>query len=341
MKYKNTLLLIAFFILLAIGLLYLRPIPTVKGEVIRVGYNPQSLNHAPIMVGIEKDFFNKRGVRVEFIPMNGSKEVKQGLASGSIDIGLAGSGNFYLLVSKGVPVKIITTISFSPSYVMVRANELVSFKDMEGKRIADNPTGSSANNLLSVMQAEGVDIKKAKFVDIDTELKILALMNQKVVDIVPVDDVEYEQYLKAGAIVLPEWITKGYSNKNVARTSVAVNTAFLDSQEVLIRLFLDGLTDSLDFIENNPHDAAQLVAAYMNKESLGVIEFTSEEIEKEWQQKTVIYSAAGNPTQLEKEATMAYEIGVLEKKITLQNFYDSRFATKLEAAEKNIYGKTE
>ena len=194
-------------------------------------------------------------------------------------------------------------------------------------------------NFFNIMDKEGVDVNKIQVVDIDSSFKLLALTKQKIVDAVPVDDIDYNLFLNAGAVVLPEWIKKGYVNKNVARVSVVVRTNFLDNNENVVGSFLDGLIQSLDFIENNQHESAELVATHINKASLGATEYKVSDIEKIWLKKDITYSAYGDPALLSSEADIAYKIGILEKKITLSDFYDFRFDKKLKEAEQKIYGK--
>ena len=340
MKYANIILGIVLIVLSGVALFGVinHKSPIKEETQIRVGYSG-GVDQAPFVVGIEKGFFNKKGFGVEFFAMKGGGEVKQALAGGTIDIGIGGAANFYLLASKGVPVKMITAVAFSPSYLMVRPNELGSLEDLVNKKVGGNPTGAAVLSFLSVMDLEGVDINKIQVVDVDSEFKLLSLTKQKVVDAVPVDAFDYKRFLSNGAVVLPEWVTKGYINKNIARSAIAVRTDFLNNNEDAVVSFLDGLIKSLDFIKNYPDESAASFVTFMNKTSFGAIEYKTDDIKKTWLNGEIIYSSYVDPKLISLEVDIAYKVGVLGKKITLNDFYDLRFDQKLKEVEEKIYGK--
>ena len=58
-----------------------------------------------------------------------------------------------------------------------------------------------------------------------------------------------------------------------------------------------------------------------------------------WLNGEIIYSSYVDPKLISLEVDIAYKVGVLGKKITLNDFYDLRFDQKLKEAEEKIYGK--
>ena len=54
----------------------------------------------PVDIGVEKGFFAQSGVDVEVSTMSGDAKLQQGLAAGSLDIGLAG-GSSLVFAAKG------------------------------------------------------------------------------------------------------------------------------------------------------------------------------------------------------------------------------------------------
>ncbi|OGJ20111.1 hypothetical protein A3K73_03085 [Candidatus Pacearchaeota archaeon RBG_13_36_9] len=208
-------ILLVCLVLFVILLFFILDKPAQKSGVIRIGYMPGNMNGAPFYVAYSKGFFEERDLTVEIVPLSSGSEVKQAISAGQIDIGFAGASNFFIPISKGVPIKIIAPMSFTHTYLFVRPdNKTRTFKDLEGKSIAISPGGINEYEIRRILKKEGVDANKINFVNIIDKInRPIALMDKKAVDAVPVDYEDFPKYSSMGAVPLEEWNTKGYNEE--------------------------------------------------------------------------------------------------------------------------------
>lgn len=309
----------------------------INSRTIKVGYNPESYNQGPLIIAQEKKFFADNGINIELVPMKGGKEIKQALSTGKLDIGLGGASNFIPLISKGAPIKIIAPINLSPAYVFVRPNTLTSFKDLEGKMVGSTPGGASEVFFKDALKKEGVNPDDVKYDPSDSSLFAIALMEKKSLDAVIDDEQEYSNYLKAGAIVLPEWESKGYAGPRVPRSVIAANTDFLSANKDLANALLDAVIDGHRFISDHKTEAATIMANHCNTATKGATSFTAEEIEKAWDTKRNVFVIWHNTDEYVEVSDELQEIGDVDKKLYAEDIFDMSFRDKLIKAQNSVY----
>jgi ABC-type nitrate/sulfonate/bicarbonate transport system substrate-binding protein len=313
-----------------------------QADKIRVGYNTESLTNASVIVAYEKKYFEKNGLSAEMVPLKGGKEVRQALAAGQVDIGLGGFTNFMTAMAAGAPMKFIAASASSPSYVFVRPGENVkNFQDLYGKTICSGAAGINDIIFRIAMEKEGIDVEKMKFVDIEREFQVPALMEKKAMDAVVVSDQDTEMLLKAGAVVLPEWESKGYVEFAEPRNSVAVNTDYLAKNEKTVENFLDACADAHRLIGSNPDEAARLLADHIRKGSGGAVDHSPEVIAEKWKNKDTVNMIWQDPSDTMELAKKAKDMGLIDKELTLSDVYDLRFENKLKAIQSEIYGTSD
>lgn len=306
---------------------------------IRIGYNTESLGNVSVIVAYEKKYFEKYGISPEMVPLKGGKEVRQALAAGQIDVGFGGFTNFMTAMSIGAPMKFIAASASSPSYIFVRPGENINnFQDLYGKTICAGAAGINDIIFRIVMEKEGKSIEKMNFIDIGREFQVAALMEKKVIDAAIVSDQDTEMFLKAGAVVLPEWENKGYAKFAEPRNSIVVNTDFLDKNEKIVENFLDACADSHRLISSNPEEAAQLLADHIKKGSGGAIEHSPAVIVGKWKNKDTLNMIWQDPAITMELAKKSKDMGLIDKELAVNDVYDLRFENKLKAIQSEIYG---
>jgi NitT/TauT family transport system substrate-binding protein len=150
------------FAVAVLGALLVAP-PAQAADAIRAG---KAINviwaMVPVDIGVQEGLFAKYGVDVEIITMSGEAKLQQGLASNSIDIGLAG-GTGLVFAAKGSPVIGIGAIAGAPSNfsaVVAADSPITSVADLKGKMFGVATNGSFPQWLikrLSVAQGWGPD----------------------------------------------------------------------------------------------------------------------------------------------------------------------------------------
>ncbi len=116
----------------------------------------------PVNVGDQVGIFKKHGLDLKIVNFTGGSKMAQGLAAGSIDIGV-GAGTEMALVAKGVPAKAVCEDAgpFSFLGIGVPAGSLIhSVDQLKGKKIGISHAGSLTDWLaheLAVKKGWGKD----------------------------------------------------------------------------------------------------------------------------------------------------------------------------------------
>lgn len=310
------------------------PAPQEKTKL-RLGYNAESVNHAPVMVAYEKGFFDKNNIQVELISLG--REVNRGLAVGQIDLGSAGITNFLTPIAKGAPMKVISASTSSPTKVFVRPDGTVKkIADLVGKKVGVDTGSSDALGILYVLKAENIDSSQIEFVDIAKSVRPQGLMLNKAIDAAVAGEFEDEVYQQAGAIILPEWQEKGYEKKSFPRTVIAAYGPSLASMPEAMEGFIKALIDSEKFIHDNPVESSEIVAKHIADRVSGSNTFTPEGIRESWQ--VLRYDLWYPDNVFQDLADISHEVGITERPLKLDDFFDRRFNNLLQPAQQLLYG---
>lgn len=302
---------------------------------LKIGYSIDSVSQGPIILAMELDLFKKYDLNIMSVPLKGGKEIRDALAMGQIDMGATGAAQFFIPISKGAPIKIISFLTNSPTQVYVRPNSITKFSELEGKSITSR-VGSSTNLIVMyVLKRENVDLTKIKFVDLDKLSSIIALMDKNIIDFAIAGDYEESLYLKAGAVLFEEWGTKGYSKETYSKSVIATNTNFLNANPEAANKFLAAIIDAERYIQEHPNDAAKLLSESIKRDSEGAVIFSPEEIVYTW--KTTKYVLWDDPAKIVNLAKISKDIGDIKEDLTKEQIFDLRFEEVLRNAQEDIY----
>lgn len=306
---------------------------------LRIGYVPDSVNHAPVMIAQDKQLFSQRNIEVEIVTLASGKEVAQALAAGQIDIGSGGITNFLTAISQDVPMRIIVPVAASPSQVYVRpAGSIQNFTDLKGKQVGTKPGSGDSFAFLYALRKEGIAKDSVVYVDILNSVRPTALMNKQI-DAAVGGEYEDELYKEAGAVLLPAWAEQGYSTTAFPRTVLAATTSVLDQRPDDVAAFVQTMIDSQRFMKESPQESAALVAEHINSRSSGAAKLTTEGVQKAWE---VVRYALWSPDDVWQDmASLAFDVEVTKRPLSLTEFFDQRFATILRPAQYAIYGSSD
>lgn len=140
MKKALALLLFGLFLLAS----FFGPSALAQTKIIAGKAVAKTFGFLPADVGVEQRFFKKRGVDVEIVAFRGAAPMWQGMAAGSVDIGLGNSGG-PLAIAKGTPIKILADTNNSlASFVLIVAERaaIKTVSDLKGKTIGVTSHGA-------------------------------------------------------------------------------------------------------------------------------------------------------------------------------------------------------
>lgn len=214
-------------------------------------------------VALEKGFFEDAGFDVEIQPGSGTVDVLKLVASGKADFGV---GDFQAaaltIANEQIPVRIVSAIQDKSLAAIATAEGygVSEPKDLEGKKIADQP--GSVNEVLFPVYAEaaGIDASKVTFVPAQPSALPQLLASRQVDAIgqfVVADGLIRGATGKAG-VFLPfsDYLDDLYGNALFASEERAA-----DDPDSIAR-FNEALHEGLEYAIENPEEAGEILAKY-------------------------------------------------------------------------------
>lgn len=311
---------------------------------VRIGYIPV-IGAAPVVVADKEGWLKADGVKPAFTVFESGPNMIQALASGTIDVYVAGIAPLAVARSKGIDVKVVAATAIEEMTVMAGpklapyfdggkkpAEAFRAFREKEGKpaRLATQPAGSVPDTTLRHWLDRVNKVDKADYV------------------IVPMGIDATQQALLAGAVdgaTVREPADSIISARNPAikivalggdmfptqpGTVIAVSGAFLKQHPEAVQSLVNANIRGIEFIKASPEKAAPHIGAVLGK---GLIS------------DAVIQKALASPaTKLEADPKViieptkkmqAYqmELGTVPQAAPLDDLFDASFHDKAKAAK--------
>ena len=172
---------------------------------IKVGMARSTSNSAELMA-INKGYFKEFGIKLEIEDIESSANVIALLAQGRLNMVAGGiSAGYFNAIEKNLPITIVSDRVSTPirHNLMIRPDlkdQIKNFKDLKGKVIASNATGSvSTYEIGKMLEREGLTIA-------DVEIKVIPF---------PQMSVAFTNKAIDGAIVIPPFVW-AFEDQNIA-----------------------------------------------------------------------------------------------------------------------------
>jgi len=299
-----------------------------------IGYSADSFGHSPIFIGKELGLFEAQGLKVKYIAFTSTNYSRQAISTGQVDIVTGGANNFIDPISKGINIRFIAPMVLAPSYAYVRPNDVNTLLDLNNTSIATRVDSTTGYAFRRILKENNLDINFT-YVDIENAYSPIALMDKKIISAALKGAEAKEDFFKAGAIVLPEWVSKGYTERYFLSTSIIVNEDFASRNPEIINKFLDGYIESQRFMKENPKETKVILANYMNNATDGVTSYSVEDISNTLSSLRFVLWV--NPNEFLDIASYAYDSGIISNDLNLTEIYDNRYEEKLRIAQEEIY----
>jgi NitT/TauT family transport system substrate-binding protein len=314
-------------------------VPAMAQTQVRVGVIPV-LGVAPIFVVDKEGLAKQAGFDLKFTTFESGPAMIQALASGTLDVYVAGVAPLGVARSKGIDIRVITataieemTVAAGPKLApyfkqgVTSAQALKDFKAATGKaaRLATQPPGSVPHTTLVHWLNEVIKADKADY------------------DIVPMGIDATQQALLAGAVdgatireptdtivqarnpAIKIVALGGEMFPNQPGTVVAVSGAFLNKNRDGVQKLVDALVKADGLIKSDPKRVAPYVEAAIGK---GIVETTI--IEKALVSPASKFTADPRVIMQATAKMQSYQvsIGTLEKDVPLDGLFDVSFYEK-------------
>lgn len=202
------------------------------------------------------------GVQVRWLDFASGSDVNAALASGDVDIGLIGSTLFATGIQRGVPYTLIwihDVIGDNEALVVRDDGSIRDVTDLVDKRVA-TPFGSTTHyTLLSALEDAGVSSRDVQLLDMKPQ-DIVAAWTRGDLDAAYVWEPTLSRLEALGGRVLVsslDLVSRGIVTADLG----VVRTDFLRRYPEVVELYLQVQTEAVRFIQSNPREAADIVAA--------------------------------------------------------------------------------
>jgi len=123
---------------------------------------PNAGSQAPFFVGNDKGFFRDEGF--ESVQVVTTEQVREGVAGGSLDFGVAEVGSTVEAMLQGVPLRVIAGYRNREPYYLAVRREILSVRDLEGKNVNLGGTPGDRNYVAraGLLKDAGWDLSTIK-----------------------------------------------------------------------------------------------------------------------------------------------------------------------------------
>jgi NitT/TauT family transport system substrate-binding protein len=230
-------------------------------DTLRVGKaSPTAFAMLPLVVGDEEGFYKKRGLEVEIIDFGGGAKLQQGIAAGSVDIGI-GSGAELAFVAKGAPELAICNAAGPPLFIgiVVAADSPVrKAEDLKGKKIGVS-SPNSMTYWMALELARHSGWKKDEFTIVTIGGSTAAVVAGLRAHLIDADiggtatAFQLEEQ-KVGRFLIPVSDYLG----NMSSDTIFASKALIASNPDAIRRFLAGWFEAVDFMRGNKAETVRI-----------------------------------------------------------------------------------
>ena len=143
--------------------LFLAPLSEIRGQGMDkalITHQSESIGIAPLMYGVEKGFYRREGVDLQFRILRSDLAVSAIIGSREVDY-MYGAGTAFRAGAKGLPIRILSHDIKSVLHYLMVPPSIQSAKDLKGKKVAIGSLGGT--NMAAArasIKALGLDADK-------------------------------------------------------------------------------------------------------------------------------------------------------------------------------------
>jgi ABC-type nitrate/sulfonate/bicarbonate transport system substrate-binding protein len=232
---------------------------------IRVGKAiSEAFSFVPLDVGIETGIFKKHGLDVEKYDFAGSAKLQQGLAAGSIDIGL-GSGPELAFIAKGAPSIGVAAMANAPWLLTLDVDKnspIKSIADLKGKTVTVSTVGSLTEWLVhDLSRQQGWGPNGIKTLPVGTDAAQISALKTHQVDGVVIDIGAAYRLEEAGSTRI--LVRFGEIVKDFHIHIIYASRDFADKNPEAVRAFLAGWFETIAYMRANKAQSVDIAARVM------------------------------------------------------------------------------
>ncbi|CDZ93907.1 ABC transporter substrate-binding protein [Pseudomonas saudiphocaensis] len=229
-------------------------------EKFKVGYI-RVMDDAQAMVAYEAKLYEKHGLDVELIEFSSGTDLIKAIVGGQLDTGVLGFTNAVAWASKGADLKVVGGAQQGYHSILVR-NEtgIEDVAGLKGHSLASQREGSTADSVLRgvTLKAAGLTPNDLNIMGVSPAVAVQSLVSGRV-------DAAFlfEPYDRIAQLVAP--VKQIYEIGEVwpfPCMVVITSGETLAKRKDAVWKSLDAQRDAIELLENQPAEAAKLIADY-------------------------------------------------------------------------------
>lgn len=272
-------------------------------------------------------FYEKHGVKVTIVPLDGTPQAVAALNAGAVDIADIGiDAALRLRADNDLPIRGFVAVGRGAAFLIAARSEIKSIEDLEGKSYAIADNGSLDHTLTqAVLRSYGMEADAPNFVAIGApDVRIQALAAGRI----DATTVSYGTFLSInnppGISVLID--PDDFSSRAPALSKfVAALDSTIETKGEAIQRFTNALIDASRAMKSEPQSWVDAITEGRPDLTAENIKATSDLVQNRW-----CVNGCVSPTELSKSVDFAYAnpdfAGV--KVISADDIMDQSFATK-------------
>jgi len=236
-------------------------------DKVTVGVIP-ILDVAPIYLGMEKGFFEKRDIDLELKQAEGGAAIVPAVVSNQYQFGFSNVISLLLAHSEGLPIKVVSNGNNSTGVdgedfagLMVKADSPISSpKDLEGKTVAANTLENIVDtSVRASVRKDGGDPTKVKFAALPFPEQPAALAAGRVDAVFVVEPFQQAVLAAGGRKIASSYVDAA---PNLAVALYFTSEQLRSENPDLVKRFTEAMAESLSYADSHPDEARQIIGTY-------------------------------------------------------------------------------
>lgn len=209
-------------------------------------------------------------VKVEYVIEQAPDTLTAKLLTGEIEFATIPTNNAATLYNKGVAYKLAAMNTWGVMYIVSSDPAIKTWADLKNRDIDAATKGSAADVVFRyLLSKNGIDPTKdvnIKYIATPVEQAQLAIAGRSQISVLPEPWVSTvlskNSNMKVALDVQQEWTRLNGADTQFAQTCLVVESAFADKHPEVVTKFLQEYSASIDWVNKNPGEAAQLIVKH-------------------------------------------------------------------------------
>ncbi len=210
-----------------------------------------------LLVDEHKGFFKARGIALSYVPGAGGGDALRNLLSGQADVAFTDPGSLFAALDKGEKLRVIYDIYPQNVFnvVSLSTSSIRQPADLKGKRIGVYSLSSGTRQNLQVLLHQA-GLKESDVTVVVTGLLNFAPLMQGQVDATAATDTGLAVGRQRGLGAVQ--VMEVRQHLNMSSDVFVVREDTYQQRKAMLRRFLQGYRDSMQWMIQSPQEAAQL-----------------------------------------------------------------------------------